>query len=364
MNIADTDLPRTPHKPLYPSWLPLLSFPVLLAAEAIHAPALFVFLLTIFAIVSLASQMGKATEELAAHFGSTFGGFLNATFGNAAEFIIAFAAINAGLSDLVKASLTGSIVGNALFVVGAAFFFGGLRYREQSFDVRAAGLNSTMLLIAVISMLIPSAFFFFSPPGNVNIDLSTENLSIFVAILMMSIYILSLVFSFHTHSYLFRKRSHPPPSIDRNTAIAILLLSTIALAVTSEIFAYHLEEVAMMFDFSQLFMGAVVVALVGNAAEHLGAVAAAKKNDIDLALAITIGSSIQIALLVAPLLVLLSFAVGKPMNLVFTVFEMLAVFASVLIINEIASDGQCNWFEGVQLMVMYLLLAGLFFFVR
>ncbi len=354
---------RTPSK--WPSWLPLLSFPILLAAQLLAAPGIILFVLSIIAIIALAAQMGRSTEELAGHFGSTLGGFFNATFGNAAEFIIAIVAINAGLFDLVKASLTGSIIGNILFVMGASFFVGGLRYREQSFDVKQAGLNSTMLLIAVASMLVPSAFFFFaqSTPGH-DIGVETEQLSLFVAVLMISLYVLSLVFSFHTHAYLFRKRLHEAPKGRADHAILVLLLSTVALALASEIFTHQLTGVAAQFNLSQIFMGAVVVALVGNAAEHMSALSAAKKNDLDLALAITIGSSIQIALLVAPLLVLVSyFILGTPLNLVFSLFEILAVFAAVLIVNEISSDGQTNWFEGAQLMAMYMILAGLFFFV-
>lgn len=345
-------------------YAPLLVFLALLLASALGASPLIIFSLAALAIIGLASYMGRATEVLAGHLGSTMGGFLNATFGNAAEFIIAIIAINAGLIDLVKASLTGSIVGNILFVMGASLVVGGLKFKEQRFDVRQAGLNSTMLLIAVASMLIPSTFYFFSTSAaGHDLGLQTEELSLFVSLLLIGLYLLSLLFSFHTHSYLFRKRAHEPPTMSARNAVLWLLLSTAALAISSEIFTHHLQEVSHELGFTALFTGAVIVALIGNSAEHLAAIHAAQRNDLDLAFSIAVGSSIQIALFVAPMLVLLSFALGRPMNLVFTLFEILAVFASVLIINEISSDGECNWFEGAQLVVMYLIVAGLFFFV-
>ncbi|VVB58569.1 Sodium/calcium exchanger protein [Candidatus Anstonella stagnisolia] len=342
----------------------LIAFPLMLAAQFMNAPALLTFFLAIICIIALASKLGEVTEDLAHHFGSNAGGFLNATFGNAAEFIIAIIAIRAGLLELVKASLTGSIIGNMLFVIGASFLTGGLKFREQRFNIRAAGLNSTMLLIGVSSMMIPSALFFFAgnAPGH-NIPFEAEELSLFVSVLLVALYLLSLLFSFHTHAYLFRKNTTGQARFSRNTALILLLLITVCLAVTSEIFTKHVEEVTKMLGFSQLFMGAIVIALVGNAAEHLSAVKAAQKDDIDLALSITVGSSIQIAIFIAPLLVLVSYLMGTPMDLVFTLFELLAVFCAVLIVNEISSDGICNWFEGAQLLVMYLILAGLFFFI-
>src|SRR3989338_1828138 len=344
--------------------LALISFPLMLASHFLGAPPLLSFALAIISIIALASKMGQATEDLAHHFGSNMGGFLNATFGNAAEFIIAIIAIRAGLLELVKASLTGSIIGNMLFVIGASFLMGGFKFREQRFNIRAAGLNSTMLLIGVSSMMVPSAFFFFAGniPGH-NIPFEAEELSLFVSILLVALYLLSLLFSFHTHSYLFRTSTKGEAKMSRNFALFLLLLVTACLAVTSEIFTQHVEAATASLGFSELFMGAIVIALVGNAAEHMSAVKAAQKNDIDLALSITVGSSIQIAIFIAPMLVLVSYLMGTPMDLVFTLFELLAVFCAVLIVNEISSDGICNWFEGAQLLVMYLILAGLFFFI-
>lgn len=342
----------------------LIALPLLVGAELLSAPSTVIFLLALVSIVALASVMGHATEELACHFGSTAGGFLNATFGNAAEFIIAFAAINAGLFSLVKASLTGAIIGNILFVLGASILFGGAKYKEQKFNANQAGLNSTMLLIAVASLMIPSAFYLFRGAGSGHdLTLETEEISLLVSAVLIALYALSLVFSFFTHSYLFKSESAGKPTTSRNSALLKLLLATLALAYASEIFTGQVEHIASSFGFTEVFMGAVVVAIVGNAAEHLSAVTAAQKGDMDLALSITVGSSIQIALFVAPLLVIISFLVGTPMNLVFTLFELIALFASVLIVNEISSDGVTNWFEGAQLVGMYAIIAVLFFFV-
>jgi len=345
------------------NWL-LLALPLLIIAQLAGAPSMLIFILALFSIVALASVMGHATEELAHHFGSTAGGFLNATFGNAAEFIIAYAAIRAGLLSLVKASLTGAIVGNILFVLGASILVGGFKFKEQKFNAKAAGLNSTMLLIAVGSLMIPSMFFFLegSAPGH-SLEFETEEISLLVSVVLIALYALSLVFSFFTHSYLFRSKPVGVPKGSRNSALPKLLLATIALAFASEVFTGQVEGIAKNFGFTEVFMGAVIVAVVGNAAEHLSAITAAGKNDMDLAISITVGSSIQIALFVAPVLVILSFIVGTPMNLVFTLFEIISLFAAVLIVNEISSDGATNWFEGAQLLGIYLIIAVLFFFV-
>jgi len=341
----------------------LIFVPITLALGWLHAPNMLIFISSILALIPLAGKMGEATEELAKYMGSNAGGLLNATFGNATELIIALLAINQGLFELVKASITGSIIGNMLFVLGLSFLVGGARYKTQSFNAKAAGVNSTMLLIAVASMLIPSAFYFFSQNGSHELVLwQTEEISLLVSILLIVIYLLSLLFSFRTHSYLFRKHSFEKAKWSKNFALLVLVVSTVLVGVMAEIFVGSIEPVAQQLGFSELFIGAIIVAIVGNAAEHITAIMASLKNDIDLVLSVTVGSSIQIALFVAPILVITSFLMGKPINLAFTLFEILAVFASVLIVNEIASDSECNWFEGAQLVTMYLIIAVLFFF--
>jgi Ca2+:H+ antiporter len=322
------------------------------------------FICALLAILPLAAKMGEATEELAKIFGGQIGGLLNATFGNAAELIIALLAVNRGLIDLVKASLAGSIIGNLLFVFGLSVFLGGLKFKEQKFSPHLAGLNSTMLLIAFMSIMIPSLFHFV-PVEHRGDD--ERVLSLSVSILIILLYILSMVFSLRTHQYLFRAKEgghEEKAKWTRNKAVAILAVSTAILGLVSEVFVGQIEHVAHDFDLTELFIGAIIVAVVGNAAEHLAAVFFALKNDLDLSMNVTVGSSLQIALFVAPVTVLAGVLMGQPMDLVFTPFEMIAVFASVLIVNEISTDGRCNWFEGAQLVIMYLIIAVLFYFVR
>ena len=334
----------------------------LILSYVIHADSTILFVSSLLAILPLAAKMGEATEELAKIYGGQIGGLLNATFGNAAELIIVLLAINKGLIDLVKASLAGSIIGNLLFVFGLSMFIGGLKFKEQKFSPSLAGLNSTMLLIAFMSIMIPSLFHFVPTEHRGNDE---KLLSLTVSILLISVYLLSMVFSLKTHQYLFRsKETEEKIHWNRNYAIAVLALSTIALGFVSEIFVGQIEQVAVNFGLTELFIGAVIVALIGNAAEHIASVFFAMKNDLDISINVTVGSSLQIAMFVAPIAVLAGLAMNQPMDLVFTPFEVIAVFASVLIVNEIASDGKTNWFEGAQLIVMYLIIAALFYFVR
>ncbi|VVC04076.1 Sodium/calcium exchanger protein [Candidatus Bilamarchaeum dharawalense] len=341
----------------------LIFVPITLVLNFVGADSTVLFASSLFAILPLAAKMGEATEELAKIYGGQIGGLLNATFGNAAELIIALLAINRGLVDLVKASLAGSIIGNLLFVFGLSILLGGFRFKEQKFSAPLAGLNSTMLLIAFMSIMIPSLFHFvpLEHRGNDEVFLSTS-----VSVLLIVLYLLSMVFSLKTHNYLFRtKVGHEEKAKwSRNFAIGVLGVSTIVLALISEVFVGQIEHVALSLGLTELFIGAIVVALIGNAAEHLAAVSFALKNELDLSINVTVGSSLQIAMFVAPVAVIASIFMGKTMDLVFTPFEVIAVFASVLIVNEISSDGRCNWFEGAQLVIMYLIIAVLFFFVR
>ncbi|MBS3068114.1 calcium/proton exchanger [Candidatus Micrarchaeota archaeon] len=340
----------------------LIFIPITIFLNLTHADSTLLFASSLFAILPLAAKMGEATEELAKIYGGHIGGLLNATFGNAAELIIVLLAINRGLIDLVKASLAGSIIGNLLFVFGISMFIGGLKFKEQKFSTHLAGLNSTMLLIAFMSIMIPSLFHFVPVEHRGNDE---QLLSIAVSILLISIYLLSIVFSLKTHEYLFRKQEKEEKAHwSKNFAIGVLAASTIALGIISEVFVGQIEHVAQDFGLTELFIGGIIVALVGNAAEHAGAIFFALKNDLDLSVNVTVGSSLQIALFVAPVAVLAGIALGQPMDLVFTPFEVIAVFASVLIVNEISTDGRCNWFEGAQLVIMYLIIAVLFYFVR
>ncbi len=341
----------------------LLAFiPITLALSFIGADSTLLFASSLLAILPLAAKMGEATEELAKIYGGQIGGLLNATFGNMAELIIVVLALSRGLEELVKASLAGSIIGNLLFVFGLSIFISGMRFKEQKFSAQLARMSSTMLLIAFMSIMIPSMFHFMPAEHRGNDE---QVLSVTVAVLLLAVYLLSMVFSLKTHKYLFRSaEKEEKPYWSRNFAIAVLAVSTAALGLMSEVFVGQVEHVAHDFGMTELFIGAIIVAVIGNAAEHLAAIFFALKNDLDLSVNVTVGSSIQIAMFVAPVAVLAGLVLGKPMDLVFTPFEVIALFASILITKSIIRDGKCNWFEGAQLVVMYLIIAILFFFVR
>ncbi len=339
----------------------LVFVPITLALNMIGADSTMLFFSSILAILPLAGKMGEATEELAKIYGGQIGGLLNATFGNMAELIIVIIAINRGLIEIVKASLAGSIIGNLLFVFGLSIFVGGLKFKEQKMSLHLSDLNSTMLMIALMSIMIPSLFHFI--PAE-HWDGDEQILSLAVSVLLITSYLLSMVFSLKTHDYLFRSEEKETSRWDKRYAIAVLGIATIFLAIVSEVFVGQIEQVAHDFGLGELFIGAVIVAVVGNAAEHVAAVFSAWKNNIDLSMNVTVGSSLQIAMFVAPVAVFAGVLFAKPMDLVFTPFEMIAVFASVLVVKEITTDGKCNWFEGAQLLIMYLIIAVLFYLIR
>ena len=339
----------------------LIFVPIVIVLGLIGADPTILFVTSLFAILALAAKTGEATEELALRYGGHIGGLLNITFGNAAELIIALLAINAGLIDLVKASLTGSIIGNLLFVFGLSMFFGGLRHKEQKFSEPLAGLNSTMLLIAFVSLMTPSLFHFIEAGQ----PQDEATLSLAIAILLLAIYLLSLAFSLKTHSYLFTfDPAGEKPEWGRNFSLAVLLGSTALLFLVGGIFVNQVPVVAKSIGMTEFFIGAVIIALVGNAAEHIAAIFFALKNRIDMSVNVTVGSSLQVAMFIAPIAVIASALMGRNMNLIFTPFEVLAVFAGVIIVNEITTDGKCNWFEGAQLAIMYVIIAVLFFFIK
>lgn len=329
-----------------------------------------VFIASALAIIPLAGYMGRATEELAEHVGAGWGGFLNATFGNAAELIIAVIALKAGLVDVVKASITGSIIGNVLLVLGLSVLVGGLRHPMQKYNRTAASLGATMLVLASIGLVIPSIFHQIVGDGAVRLE---RGLSLDISAVLMVTYMLGLLFSFKTHSHLYvgagPARGHGAGigHASRGAAaraLAFLLLSAAAVGVMSELMVGALEEAAHDLGMSQVFVGVILVALVGNAAEHSTAVLMAAKNKMDLAVNIALGSSIQIAMFVAPLLVFLSYAVGPaPMDLHFTSLEIVSVVLSVGIMALVSLDGESHWMEGVQLIAVYLMLGLAFYFL-
>ncbi|SPD75584.1 Ca(2+)/H(+) antiporter [uncultured Desulfobacterium sp.] len=349
------------------NWL-LIFVPIAVALEH-FAPQryLLVFLASALAILPLAGWMSRATEHLAEKTGEGVGGLLNATFGNAAELIIALAALRAGLHDVVKASLAGSIVGNILLVLGASMFAGGLGRSEQHFNESGARSQATLLTLAAIALIIPAVY---SKLLGVNFPEGLGSLSVSIAVVLLVVYALFLVFSLVTHRTLFMGsleiEDQKEPSIPWPVSKAVLILgaSTAAIAWVSEILVGAIEPTAHDFGLSNTFVGVFIVAILGNAAEHASAVSAAMKNRMDLSLSIAIGSSVQVALFVAPVLVLASLLVGpKPMNLVFSGGLILAVLLSVLITGQVAGDGRSDWLKGVQLLAVYLILGLAFFFV-
>jgi Ca2+:H+ antiporter len=348
------------------NWL-LLFVPIAIGLE-FFAPAsqTLIFAAACLAIIPLAGWLGRATEQLAHHTGEGIGGLLNATFGNAAELIIAIMALRKGLYPVVKASLTGSVIGNLLLVLGVSVVAGGVRHKEQDFNPTGARAQSTMLTLAAIGLIMPAAFHFLAG-SKAAVD--EDSLSLEISILLLLTYGAHLLFSLYTHKQLFEGETvetgaREDAEWSMKKAALVLVGVTLLVAWISEILVGSVEEAALTFGMTRVFVGVIVVAVIGNAAEHSTAVLMALKNRMELSMGIAIGSSLQIALFVAPLLVLLSHFIGpRPMDLVFTPAEVLAVFVAVLITGQIASDGKSNWLEGVQLLGVYLILALVFYFL-
>lgn len=344
----------------------LVLVPITIVGRILHWPGTVIFVMSGLAIVPLAKWMGTATEELAARIGPGIGGLLNASFGNATELIIAAFALRAGLIDVVKASLTGSIIGNILFVLGLALFLGGLGRDKQVFNRTAASTSAAQLALAVTGLVIPAAFYYTLQTTNqqTRIDLET-NVSVAVAAVLMASYLLGLVFSLRTHKHLYEGGDAEPEhraTWSVTQGALVLLAATVGIAVMSETLVSTLEEAAHVLGWSPLFMGVILIPVVGNAAEHVTAVVVATKNKMDLSLGIAIGSSTQIALFIAPLLVFLGLLMGQPMNLLLSPFELILLGLAVLIVNIISLDGESNWLEGAQLLSAYGIAAIALFF--
>ena len=349
----------------------LLAFIPVTVAIGHLAPGhnLLMFFAAAVAILPLAAWLGRTTEQLAERMGEGVGGLLNATFGNAAELIIALAALRAGLHDVVKASIAGSIVGNILLVLGAAMLAGGLRRPEQQFNAAAASSQATMLTLAAIALVLPAAYR--SLLGEAAVA-GLGTLSISISLVLLCVYVLLLLFSLVTHSARFAGTLIPrEPREEAHEAVwstgraaAVLAAATAMIAWMSEILVGAIEPMTQESGLSRMFVSVFVVAILGNAAEHATAITAALKNRMDLSLAIAIGSSVQVALFVAPVLVLTSLALGPaPMDLAFPAGLVLIILLSVLITAQMAGDGRSDWLKGVQLLAVYLVLAITFFFV-
>ena len=354
-------------------WL-LLAAPAALAIKFVPGwqNDTLLFAIAALAVIPLAGWLGRATEQLAERAGPGVGGLLNATFGNAAELIIGLLALSHGLIGVVKASITGSIIGNILLVLGASMLAGGFRFSRQRFNQTAARVSSTSLTLAAIGLIIPTIFHLAADqqPGGWSPQ-AEQRLSVAIAAVLFVTYLLSLVFSLVTHKDLFagdapaagQSTGHRAPTWSVTKSLIVLTVSTVLVAIMSELLVGSVESARQGLGLTEVFVGVIVVAIIGNAAEHSTAISVALKNKMDLSLGIAIGSSLQIALFVTPALVFASYLFGRPMNLEFSFPEIAAVVLSVWIVGEISGDGECNWLEGAQLLSVYVIIAILFFFL-
>ena len=361
-------LPLMLRNPL--NWL-LVFVPVTFWLELTHASETLIFGGACLAILPLAGLMGNATEQLAFRTGSTIGGLLNATFGNATELIIAFFALSAGNFEVVKASLTGSIIGNLLLVLGLSIFLGGLRYPRQRFNAQAAQVTASLLTISVIAFIVPALFDLTERSlgvGAAAVRIDDTHLALGVSVVLIGLYVANLIFSLVTHRDMLSESddSHDEEagSWSPLLAVGVLLAATVLVGFMSEYLVGSLEGFTTDLGLSEFFVGLIIIPIVGNAAEHAAAVMFALKNKMGLAVTIALGSTTQIALFVAPLLVVLSFVIGKPMDLILNnSLELVALIGAVFIANSVARDGETNWLEGLMLLGVYLILGIAFFFL-
>jgi Ca2+:H+ antiporter len=341
-------------------WL-LVLVPVSVVLQLAGGNDLLIFLTSAGAILPLAGLIGRSTDQLALHTGPRIGGLVNATFGNVTELVIAFFLILDDQVDIVKASLTGSIIGNLLLVLGLSFLLGGLKHEEQTYNARAATIHATSLVLAVTGLLMPALFAL----GGRESFAQREVVSGTVAAVLMILYAAALLFTLVTHEHLFRTPSpEEHPEWSRRQAVGMLLVATAFVALEAEFLVSSLEPALEDLGLSEFFVGLIVIPIIGNAAEHSSAIMFALRNKVDVTLEIAIGSSTQIALFVAPALVFISLFVGHPMDFVFSTFEVAAVALSTILVFMISSDGRSNWLEGAQLTGAYAIMAISFFFVE
>ncbi|WP_302652465.1 calcium/proton exchanger [uncultured Clostridium sp.] len=339
----------------------LLFVPISFIGKFLNFSPTIMFILAALSIIPLAGIMGEGTEEISSYTGPKIGGFLNATFGNATELIISFFALKSGLFEVVKSSIAGSIIGNILLVLGASMFIGGLKHKTQNFNINVVETTYSMLLFSLIGLCVPA---FFTHTINPNLlNTRYEGLSLVVAIVMFILYILSLIFSFFTHKDLYATTTEEEGHESKwslKKSIAILIIATVIIAIESEFLVGGIEDITSKLGLSEFFVGIILIPIIGNAAEHSTAITMALKNKMDVAIEIALGSSLQIILFVAPVLIFLSL-LFTPMSIIFNPFELVSLIASVIIANKVASDGQSNWLEGAQLMAVYFIIAAGFF---
>ncbi len=338
----------------------LIFIPISIVGKFMNFSPSVMFILAALSIIPLAGLMGEGTEEISFYSGPKIGGFLNATFGNATELIISFFALKEGLFEVVKSSIAGAIIGNILLVLGASIFAGGLKHKVQNFNINVVETTSSMLLFAVIGLCIPAVFTHTLDQSLLNTRY--EGLTLVVAIVMFILYLCSLFFSFFTHkdlySVTYEEEDEAKWSLKK--AITVLVIATVLIAIESEFLVGGVEDITSKLGLSEFFVGIILIPIIGNAAEHSTAITMALKNKMDVALEIALGSSLQVILFVAPILIFLSL-LFTPMSIIFNQFELVALIVSVLIANKVAGDGQSNWLEGAQLMAVYFIIAAGFF---
>jgi Ca2+:H+ antiporter len=349
----------------YWKWI-LVSFaPIAVAANFLHAGAVPLFLCSALAVIPLAAFIGEATGHLSRHLGPSRGALINATFGNLAEMIIAGFAVRAGLLEVVKASLTGSILGNLLFVGGLSMLVGGWKRESQKFNQLSSEASAGQMVVAVAALLLP-AVFFQTGGGEAHPELMHE-VSVGTAVILLITYMCGLLFTFRTHQHLLSAGGHDADDEEEawpmKRAVVMLLTASVAMAFVAEGLVHAVEEVGQRWGLNEIFLGVVVLAMIGNAAENSAAVRFAHRNRMDLAINIVTQASVQIALFVTPVLVLLSFPLGHPLDLHFSTFEILAVSLAVAIVAYLVLNGESNWFEGVQLLALYTMIAVAIYFL-
>ena len=349
----------------------LVFVPIAVVLDLVGADHLILFAMAIIGLIPLAKLIGDSTEHLATHYGATLGSLLNVTFGNAAEIIISVVAINAGLIELVKASITGSILGNIMLIFGLSLIAGGVKHKEQIFNRENAGLQSSLIFLAIIGLAIPTILSTtVLKPIDLESQLKLQILSDVLAIVLICVYVAGILFTFFTHKHLFVAPGGADEVLEQNhnrwskrKSFLILGASMVGVVAVSEILVGSVEETSKQFGFGELFVGAIIVGIVGNAAEHSSAILLARKGKIDLSIGIAAGSGTQIALFVVPILVMVGIILGQPFTLEFTLYELATLFLAAIIMNLIAHDGKSNWFEGIMLTAVYLIIAIGFYFI-
>lgn len=357
---------------------------IALVLEFSHPEPLLIFIFAAIGLIPLAKLIGQSTEHLATHYGPTAASLLNVTFGNAAELIIGIVAMSAGLLSLVKASIIGSIIGNILLIFGLSLIVGGLKQKEQFFNKENTGYQSSMLFLAIIGLAVPTILAITTEVGHQG---DIQFISDILAFVLLGVYIASIIFTFVTHKYLFaipsmqideengeRRNEDSINSKDvdvervrhwsKKKSILLLGASIIGVVLVSEVLVSSVEVLIKRFGFGEMFVGAIIVGIVGNAAEHSSAIMLARRGKLDLAIGIAAGSGTQVAIFVVPILVIAGIIVNRHFNLVFTIYELAVVFLAALILNLIAHDGKSNWFEGIMLTAVYIIVAVGFFFIR